>query len=173
MLYVRGYFVCVNIYLHICVAPFECILFASVCQQELDASNKLARVSPYVSCLSSTYEWMAVGVCPHLQPGWPLWVLQSSRPGRCCCGPQPWSDICCLAWGSGWWPASPLDGSYSQLAPWCGHTQATHHLMTLMPYFTLLYLTLISFAKKCAFRFVRIKLNWHFNILMNCSFHFR
>lgn len=64
---------------------------------------------------------------PHLQPGWPPWAPQSFLLGHWCCGPQPWSDIWCLASDSGWWPATPLAGLYLQLAPWCGHKQTHTH----------------------------------------------
>lgn len=77
----------------------------------------------YTRRLQSTYELTVLGVCVcvcYLQLGWPLWVLLSSRPGRCCCAPPPWSDTWCLASGSGWWPASLLVGWCSPPAPWCG-----------------------------------------------------
>ena len=139
MLYVREYlFVWMFICTFVC-ASFECILFASLCQRE-HVSNKLARVRlyVYVSCLLSTYEWVCVCVCVcvyaclYLQPGWPLLALQSSLPARCCCGQQPWSDIWCLASGSGWWPASPLDGWCSLLAPWSGHTHGHTHTHNIL-----------------------------------------
>lgn len=106
-----------------CVLPLSASCLHQ-CEQCEHASDKLARVwlCVYVSCLPSIYKRVC-GVSEqecYLQLGWPLWALQSSRPGRCYCGPQPWSDIWCLAWGSGWWPASPLDDWYSRLAPWWG-----------------------------------------------------
>lgn len=119
-------FVCANVYL-----PLVCFLWVhpvciSVSSVSTLPTNWLECGFVFMCPVYQAHINVCVCVCGvseqecYLQLGWPLWALQSSRPGRCYCGPQPWSDIWCLAWGSGWWPASPLDDWYSRLAPWWG-----------------------------------------------------